>query len=288
VAVSETWTTLKVLDWTSQRFGQAGFESARLEAQVLLAHVLGCNRVALYTRFDQPLHPDELVAFRELIKRRLASEPLAYLVGEQEFWSLPFRVDARVLIPRRDTETLIEVVLDETPDRKAAVRVIDVATGSGAVGITLERELPAATVIATDVSAAALALAAENAEHNGVAQRVTMRQGDLLEPLAGETADILVANLPYIPTEEVGKLPGDVQREPHLALDGGADGLDLIRRLVGDAPPILAPGGLLALEHGFDQAPAVAEIIAASGHFTEARLRKDLGKQPRVTFARRL
>jgi release factor glutamine methyltransferase len=284
--VSEVWTTLKVLDWTSQRFTQAGFESARLEAQVLLAHVLGCDRVALYTRFDQPLHPEELATFRELIKRRLADEPLAYLVGEQEFWSLPFRVDARVLIPRRDTETLIELVLDETPDRKAALRIADIATGSGVIAITLARELPNASVIATDVSADALALARDNAAHNQVADRVDLREGDLLAPLAGATVDVLVANLPYIPTADLPGLPADVRREPALALDGGADGLDLVRRLVHAAPDALAPGGLLALEHGFDQAAAVADIITTRDAFTEPRLRKDLGKQPRITFAR--
>lgn len=286
--MSETWTTLKVLDWTSQRFGQAGFESARLEAQVLLAHVLGCDRVGLYTRFDQPLQAEELATFRELIKRRLASEPLAYLVGEQEFWSLPFRVDARVLIPRCDTETLIEVVLDDTPERDAPHRVADIATGSGAVAITLARELPNAAVIATDVSADALALARDNAARNGVEARVELRQGDLLGPLAGDTVDILVANLPYIPTGDLAGLPADVRREPRLALDGGADGLDLVRHLVHGAPEALAPGGLLALEHGFDQGPAVAAIIAARGAFSEPTLRKDLGKQPRVTWARRL
>ncbi|HUH04408.1 MAG TPA: peptide chain release factor N(5)-glutamine methyltransferase [Kofleriaceae bacterium] len=284
--MSETWTTLKVLDWTSQRFTQAGFESARLEAQVLLAHVLGCDRVALYTRFDQPLHPDELATFRELIKRRLAAEPLAYLVGEQEFWSLPFNVDARVLIPRRDTETLIELVLDETPDRKAALRIADIATGSGAIAITLARELPNASVIATDISADALALARDNAARNQAADRVEFREGDLLAPLAGATVDILVANLPYIPTADLPTLPADVRREPRLALDGGPDGLDLLRRLVHAAPDTLAPGGLLALEHGFDQATAVADIITARDAFSEPRLRKDLGKQPRITYAR--
>jgi release factor glutamine methyltransferase len=286
--VAETWTILKVLEWTTGRFAQAGIDSPRLEAQVLLGHVLGCDRVSLYTSFDKPLGGDELGALRALIKRRLAGEPVAYLVGEQEFWSLPFRVDRRVLIPRRDTETVIEVVLDQVADRAAPLAIAEIATGSGAIAVTLARELGAARVVATDISDDALAVAADNARRNEVADRIELRAGDLAAPLAGDPPyDVLVANLPYIPTAELETLSPEVRAEPRGALDGGADGLDLIRRLVAAAPAQLRPGGLLVLEHALDQHDRVAALLAASGAFEPAAMRADLAGHPRVTYARR-
>lgn len=278
------WTTAAVLEWTIKRFTEAKIDAARLEAQVLLAHALGCTRVQLYTGFDRPLDDDELARARGLIKRRLAGEPIAYLVGTQEFWSLSFFVDASVLIPRHDTETVIQVVLDHTPDRKAPLRVLDLCTGSGVLAITLARELPAATVVATELSAAAAAVATRNAVHNAVADRITIRTGDLLAPLAaGERFDIVVSNPPYIPTATIATLDREVRHEPVLALDGGADGLDLVRRLLRDLPAHLAPGALVALEHGFDQADAVAALLAP---IAPPRLARDLAKQPRVTWCR--
>ena len=297
-AAAETWTTLRVLDWTSQRFADAGMAAARLEAQVLLAHVLACNRVQLYTGFDKPLGADELARFRGLIRRRLAGEPLAYLVGEQEFWSLPFTVvledpaggaAVRVLVPRHDTETLIEVVLDELAGRRdAALRIADIGTGSGAIAITLARELPASRLIAVDLDEGALAVARHNVARHQLRDRVEVRAGDLLAPLAGEAPfDVLVANLPYIADADLAGLPPEVRAEPRRALAGGGDGLDLLRRLVSGAPDVLVAGGLIALEHGFDQAAAVTAILAGGGGFAPARTRNDLGGQPRVTFARR-
>jgi release factor glutamine methyltransferase len=282
------WTTLKVLDWTARRFADASLPSARLDAQVLLAHVLGCSRVQLYTGFDRPLQPEELAAYRELIKRRLAGDPIAYLVGEQEFWSLPFHVDAAVLVPRRDTETLIEVVLEALPDRAAARSVADVCTGSGCIAVTLARELRGARVLATDLSAPAAALARRNAERNGVADRLEVLEGDLLAPLEARLpVDVLVSNPPYVASAVIDDLAPEVRREPRLALDGGGDGLRLLSRLVAGAPGALAPGGLLALEHGYDQEEAVRALVQATGAFDEAATRRDLGGQPRVTFARR-
>jgi len=231
--MSETWTTLKVLDWTANRFTRAGIPSPRLEAQVLLAHVLGCDRTRLYMDFEKPLGDDELASYRGLIQRRLSGEPVAYLVGHQEFWSLSFQVGPEVLIPRRDTETVIEQVLDQIGARDAALRIADVATGSGAIAITLAHELPSASVIATDLSQAAAAMATDNAARNQVDARVEVRVGDLLAPLAGEAPfDVLVSNLPYVPAGDIEGLAPEVQREPRLALDGGDDGLHLLRRLI--------------------------------------------------------
>jgi release factor glutamine methyltransferase len=286
--VSEEWTTLKVLDWTTGRFERADIDSPRLEAQVLLSHALKCDRVALYMSFDKPLRSEELAAYRGLIERRLAGEPVAYLVGEQEFWSLPFTVDRTVLVPRRDTETLIEVVLDEVGERARALRIADIATGSGAIAITLASELTNAIVIATDISDAAVAMATKNAARNDLAARVDVRQGDLLEPVAGEEPfDIIAANLPYVRSADIDGLSSEVKHEPRGALDGGADGLDIVRRLIDAAPAALVPGGLLVLEHGFDQADDVTALFAASGAFEPAQTRKDLGDQPRITWARK-
>ncbi|HVK76598.1 MAG TPA: peptide chain release factor N(5)-glutamine methyltransferase [Kofleriaceae bacterium] len=285
--MTTTWTTAAVLDWTIKRFTDAGIAGARLEAQVLLAHALGCTRMQLYTGFDRPLDEGELGRARELIKRRLGGEPLAYLVGDQEFWSLTFRVDPSVLIPRHDTETVISLVLDQLGDRAAPRRVLDLCTGSGILAVTLARELPAAQVIATDLSAPAAAIAAANAERNGVAARVDVRTGDLFAAVAGETFDVIVSNPPYIPTATIATLDREVQREPRLALDGGVDGLDLLRRIAADLPAHLAPDGLVALEHGYDQDAAVRTLLDATGVLTPAATVRDLAKQPRVTWARR-
>lgn len=279
-----SWTTLAVLDWTTQRFTEAGIEPARLEAQLLLAHVLQCSRMQLYTGFDKPLGEPELAGYRALIKRRLGGEPVAYLLGEHEFWALPFYVDASVLVPRPDTETVIEVARALREDRAAACRVLDLCTGSGAIAIALATELPAARVVATELSTDAAAIARRNAERNGVADRVEIRIGDLFAPVAGERFDLIAANPPYIASAVIPTLAAEVRREPLLALDGGPDGLAFYDRICAAAAAHLAPGGALVLEHGFDQAGAVRDRLAAAG-FVRIALVHDLAKQPRVTSA---
>jgi release factor glutamine methyltransferase len=287
--VSEVWTPLRLLEWTTRRFADAAIDSPRLAAQILLAHALGIDRVQLYVQHDKPLGPDELGRYRDLVRRRLAGEPVAYLTGRQEFWSLPLAVDARVLVPRRDTETLVELVLDQV-DRAAALHIADIGTGSGAIALALARELPAAQVVATDRSAEALAVARANAERLGLAGRVELRAGDLYAALAaGERFDVLVSNPPYIPSGAVDQLAAEVRREPRAALDGGPDGLAVLRRLVADAARhLVSPGGLLALEHGFDQGAAVRALIDETGAYQPAATRSDLAGQPRVTFSRAL
>lgn len=273
-----SWTTLAVLSWTSGRFTEKGIASARLDAEVLLGHVLKLSRVQLYTSYDKPLLEAELGAYRELIKRRLAGEPVAYLIGEQEFWSLPLSVDARVLIPRRDTETLVEV------GRAAGGgRIADVATGSGAVALALAKELPEAAVVASDLSADALAVARANALRH--APRVELVQGDLTEPLVG-LFDLIVSNPPYVPSGDIADLSAEVRREPRGALDGGIDGLVLLRRLIPAARAKLSPGGMLAVEHGFDQGPAVRALFADAA-YTKIATTKDLAGHERVTAGTR-
>lgn len=281
-----TWTTLAVLDWTTKRFTDAGITSARLEAQVLLAHVLKCSRMQLYTGFDKPLGETELAAYRELIRRRLAGEPVAYLVGEHEFWGMPLYVDENVLVPRPDTETVIEVVRTLRADRSAPCRVLDLCTGSGAIAIALAKELPAARIVATDVSAAAVALAKKNAERNGFSDRIEVRHGDLWEPVAisdNARFDVIASNPPYIASAVIATLAAEVKREPVLALDGGTDGMMFYDRICAAARMHLEPGGALVVEHGFDQADAVRERFGAAG-LTNVTLVHDLGKNPRVTW----
>jgi release factor glutamine methyltransferase len=275
------WTVLEVIRWTVARFTERDLATPRLDAELLVAHALGLPRVQLYVQYDRPLVPDELAAIRALIKRRQAGESVAYLVGKKEFWGLEFTVDARVLVPRPDTETLIEEARERLAGAAVeSLRVADVGTGSGAIALTLAKLFPAASVFAVDVSPGALEVARSNGERLGLA--VTFLEGDLAEPLAGKAPfSLVVANLPYIPSGELAALPAEVRVEPSLALDGGPDGLALVRRLVADAPPLLGPGGVLALEIGAGQAAATAELLGGAG-FTDVQTRRDLGGVERV------
>jgi release factor glutamine methyltransferase len=240
----------------------------------------------LYTHFDQPLGPDELARYRGLIQRRLQGEPVAYLVGKKEFRSLMLDVDARVLVPRPDTETLVDVALALLPAEPGAPRIVDVGTGSGAVALALKKERPEAQLYAIDRSPDAAAVARKNAERLGLA--VEVLEGDLLAPLAGQAPfALIVSNPPYIPSGEIAQLAPEVRREPLAALDGGRDGLDVIRRLVKDAPPLLEPTGALALEVGAGQAPAVSALFAADGRYAPATATPDLAGIERVVAARR-
>jgi release factor glutamine methyltransferase len=273
------WTVLEVIRWTAARFTERGLATPRLDAEILVAHALALPRVQLYVQFDRPLTPDELAGIRALIKRRQAGESVAYLVGKKEFWGIDFAVDARVLVPRPDTETLIE----EARERLAGVelpRIADVGTGSGAIALTLAKLFPIAAVVAVDLSPDALQVARDNAERLGLT--VTFLEGDLDAPLPPHAPfSLIAANLPYIPTSDMASLPLEVKSEPALALDGGDDGLALVRRLVAAAPALLAPGGALVLEIGAGQAAATAELLGAAG-FSDLRARRDLGGIDRV------
>ncbi len=281
-APQKAWAVLDVVRWTTDRFIRHGIESARLDAELLAGHAFGLTRIELYTQFDKPLAEAELAQYRELVRRRLAGEPVAYLVGHKEFWSLDLLVDKRVLVPRPDTETLVEEALDRLRawPGETALRLADVATGSGAVALSLAKEHPTARAFATDVSPDALAVATANAARLHI--EIELGQGHLTAPLAAHAPfHLITANLPYIPSAEIAGLSAEVRSEPHLALDGGADGLDLVRELVGQAGPLLVEGGCLALEIGAGQAPAVAEHMRQQG-FNDVRTRLDLGGIERV------
>jgi release factor glutamine methyltransferase len=276
---AQPWTVLDVIRWTAARFGERGLSTPRLDAELIVAQVLGLPRIQLYVQSDRPLSATELGDIRGLIKRRQAGESVAYLVGKKEFWGLELAVDARVLVPRPDTETLIEEARARL-DGVEAPRIADVGTGSGALAVTLAKLRPDAVVFASDVSAGALEVARGNGERLGVA--VTFLEGDLAAPLLPHAPfRLIVANLPYIPSGELAGLPPEVRAEPALALDGGADGLDLVRRLIGAAPALLAVGGALALEIGAGQAEATSALLAAAG-FVEISRRPDLAGVERV------
>jgi release factor glutamine methyltransferase len=297
---SQRWTVLEVVRWTTGRFAQRNLASPRLDAEVLVAHALALTRVQLYVQYDRPLDAAELAAIRELVKRRQAGESVAYITGKKEFFGIELTVDARVLVPRPDTETLVDESLARLtegarPDPARALRIADVGTGSGAVAISIAKTLaktvekstakaaekpPAPEIIASDLSADALVVARANAERHGAA--ITFVTGDLdapLQPLA--PFDLIAANLPYIPSADIAGLEPEVRGEPHLALDGGADGLELVRRRVAATPGLLRAGGALALEIGAGQADATAALLTAAG-FIDIRKRRDLGEIERV------
>lgn len=279
----QPWTVRRVLGWTTQHFEKLGLDSPRLTAELLLAHVLHVSRVRLYTDLDRPLEAAELGVVRSLIVRRASGEPTSYLTGTREFYGRTFAVDPRVLVPRPETELLVEAVLQLVP-RDAEVRVLDLCTGSGCVGITLALERPRARVLATDASPGAVEVARANAGALGAAERFDARLGDLLAPVEGEAPfDVVVANPPYVPRGEIPTLPPEVRREPPLALDGGPDGLEVVRRIATAAPGRLVPGGLLALEIGDGQGPAVHSLLEAAG-YGSVRIERDLARHDRLAL----
>jgi release factor glutamine methyltransferase len=300
-AAPARWSVKDVLLWTTSRFEERGVPTPRLDAEILTSHALGLPRVQLYVQFDRPLLPPELATIRELVKRRQAGQSVAYVIGKKEFYGLEFAVDPRVLVPRPDTETLVDEALDRVgraprasraadsdaspPEApvKAAPRIADVGTGSGAIAVTLAKQRPDAIVFATDVSPDALAVARANAERHGVT--VTFVEGDLAAPLRPHAPfDLVAANLPYVAAGDLEGLAPEVRAEPRLALDGGGDGLALVRRLLGDALALLAPGGALVLEIGAGQAAETARLCAAAG-LTDVRVRRDLGQIERIVSA---
>jgi release factor glutamine methyltransferase len=281
--MSEPWTIRKVLTWTTQHFEKKGVDSPRLTAEILLSFVLKLDRVRLYIDLDRPLDAQELAAYRALIERRMAGEPTQYLTRVKEFYNRRFRVDPRVLIPRPETELLVEAVLQHLP-RDAPARALDLCTGSGCIAVSLAAERPLASVWATDLSGDACALARENAEALGVGSRVTVLEGDLFAPVPeGARFDVVVSNPPYIATHEIDGLSPEVRKEPRLALDGGQDGLELLRRVVRGARERLKAGGLLALEIGETQGAAVRGLVAEAG-FLDARVEQDLERRERMVF----
>ena len=282
--MQELWTIGRILKWTEQYFKEKGIESPRLDAEVLLSHILGRERIYLYVHFDEPLEPAELARYREAIKQRVQRVPVAYIIGEKEFMGLTFKVTADTLVPRPDTEILVQAAIERLRARGDAPRFADIGTGSGAICLSVLYFLPKAQADTVDISPAARAVAEENAAALGASDRITFHTGDLLAPLAGQCYDAILSNPPYIPDGDIAALAPEVRlKEPHTALAGGKDGLDFYRRLMANAPALLKDGGFLAVEVGIHQAAPVAALAVPS--FSRTEILKDYAGIERVVIA---
>jgi release factor glutamine methyltransferase len=280
---AEIWTTLKVLDWTKEYLASRGVENARLEAEWLLCDATGLDRVGLYLNFEKPLDDEVLAAYRIMVARRGRREPLQHILGTQEFCGLEFEVTGDVLIPRHDTETLVNEALVRMP---GAESVLDIGTGSGCIAVALATRMPHAAVTAVDLSAEALVVARCNAGRNGVV--IEFLHGSLIEPVAGRQFDLIVSNPPYIPSRDIETLQPEVRDfDPRVALDGGLDGLEIYRRLIPQAVSVLARGGWLLLEVGADQADDVSRLISSTEGYDQVVTARDPSGIVRVVGGRR-
>lgn len=286
------WTTRDLLQWTSGHFREKGVESPRVCAEMLLAHVLGCERMRLYMEVDRPASPDELARFRDMVARAARHEPVQYLVGHAWFYSRKFDVDASTLIPRPSTETLVEAAIGHLRDRAIeSPRVLDLCTGTGCVAVSIAAQLPGATLVATDVVPEALALAARNAAAAKVAERIEFRLGSLWTPIVAadggvERFDVICANPPYISDTEWADVPPNVKdHEPASALRGGTDGMAFVRPIVAGAGRHLRDGGVLLVEIAASQESAALAAASAATELCNPAVRRDHEDLPRVLVA---
>lgn len=301
---AQVWTLRRMLDWCTSYFEKKQVDPPRLSAEMLLAHVLKCPRIKLYTDLHRPLNEQELDQTRDLVKRAVAQEPIQYLTGIAHFYNLTFDVTRDVLIPRSDTETLVDRVLAHLKHQVPSLdgegvqkpleppRVLELCTGSGCVAAAIAAHHKTVTVVATDISLPALDVARKNIERNKLTERVTFYCGDLYDALNDlvdrRPFDVIVANPPYIATAQIDGLDANVRDyEPRLALDGGADGLDPHRRILAGAYDRLVPGGRVFMEIAFDQEEAALWMMKQDERFDDAKCYKDLSGQPRVITARR-
>ena len=284
--MSHKWTIDSLLRWAAGYFDSRHIDSPRATAEILLAHGLGMARIDLYLRYDQPLTDDELGRFKTLVQRRVRREPVAYIVGEKEFWGLELAVSPHVLIPRPETECVVETILDRTLASKPArpQRVLELGVGSGAIVLALAKERPGNHYFALDRSVGALALARENARRHGLDQRIAFFAGNWFQTLApAQRFDLIVGNPPYIASGEMMHLAPEIrQYEPAGALDGGADGLTDIERIIQEAPGYLTPAGHLVLEIGYDQGEAVKVLAEATGKYLPPQVKSDYSGHDRV------
>jgi release factor glutamine methyltransferase len=286
-AAPTVWTIKALLAWTTDYLAKKGVDSPRADAQILLGHVLGYDKTYLAVNFaEQPTEADR-TRFKELIQRRVAGVPVAYLTGVRDFYLLPFEVTPAVLVPRPDTETLVAEALAVLKPLTAPT-VLDLGTGSGCIAVSVAHQKKDARVTAVDISAEALQVARRNATRHGVADRVEFLHGDLFAPLpAGATFDLVVSNPPYIAPHEFATLPPDVRdHEPRAALDGGPDGLDFYRRIAAGVGPFLKPGGRLLVEIGATQEADVRAILGGRPELEVGPTLRDLAKLPRVVTAK--
>lgn len=286
---SSPWTTRSLLAWMSSAFREKDLDSPRLLAEMLLSHVIGCDRLRLYMEADRPASEDERTRLRSLVARALRHEPVQYLVGEAWFFSLPFHVDPRVLIPRPSTETIAEAVGQSMRGVEGPIRLADLCTGSGCLAVALAKHVASASIVATDISEDALEVARLNAARHGVSDRIEFRQGNLLEPLEHERdLHCLVANPPYIPDHEWESVEPNVRdHEPELALRAGPDGLDLLIPLLRGASRHLRPGGLLLLEIASCNAERMLDLARSQDDLCDEGILDDFEGLARVLRATR-
>jgi release factor glutamine methyltransferase len=285
----DPWTILKLILWSADYLAAKGVPNARLDAEHLLAHVAGVERLQLYLDFERPLSSAELDGYRPLLRRRATREPLQYILGRQPFRELDLEITRAVLIPRPETEVLVsEVLAWAASERREGLTALDVGTGSGAIALSLAFEGPFASVLATDVDEDALEVASRNRDGTGLAERVELRHGTLFDPVGpGERFDVVVSNPPYVAESEVASLePEVVDWEPKRALFAGPEGLDVLRELIPRAAQVLRPNGLLALEVGHGQATDVVRLVAEVGAYEDVRTRRDYGGKERIVLAR--
>ncbi len=280
---SQEWTVGRLLNWTQDYLRDKGLDQPQLCAQLLLAHALACQRLELYLRYQAAPEPGQLDTLRELVRRAARGEPIAYLIGRKELFSLEFRVTPHVMIPRPETETLVTTAIDAARAADRPIEsVLDLCTGCGCVAAALAVQLPDVRVVATDVSPEALDVVRQNVARHGLADRVEPRQGDLFDALGdqAERFGMIVANPPYVRTDDLtGLSAGAGGHEPDLALDGGRDGLDVVRRIVDGAPGRLEQGGWLIMEIGYDQARAVRALFEAAGLGSVRSTKDSLGHE---------
>lgn len=284
--MNKIWTIGALLQWTHQFFAGKGIDSPRLDAEILLAHVLHKERIYLYAHYDEPMNPQELAAYRELVKKRANRYSVAHILGTQPFMGLDFKVNEDVLIPRPETEMLVETVV--TAAEGTAPVIIDIGTGSGAIVLSLLHYLPQATGTGVDISSKALAIAAENGRSLGLDDRVTWIESDLFTQVPPCTCDWLVSNPPYLTQGDMEQLQPEVRHDPALALYGGDDGLDFYRRIAADSPAYVKVGGHCAVEIGAGQADDVTAIFCRHGAYDHEQTVKDYGGIDRVlVFSRK-
>ncbi|MBW2366475.1 MAG: peptide chain release factor N(5)-glutamine methyltransferase [Deltaproteobacteria bacterium] len=282
------WTILRLLGWTTEYFTSHGVASPRTDAEILLAHTLGLRRIDLYVRHEQPLSKPELGRFRKMVQRRAVREPVAYITGRKEFWSLNLTVSPAVLIPRPETECLVEAALDRLAalgDRSAPRRILDLGTGSGAVALALAAQRPIDLIFASDSSKAALVAAEKNALENGLAGRVQFFCAHWMNALHSPMCnfDLILSNPPYIPSGQIEQLQPEITRyEPRSALDGGPDGLGCIGHIIDNAPRFLRPGGWVLSEIGHDQGRDLKRIVEADRRYDAPAVTQDYGGHDRV------
>ncbi|SEH23323.1 peptide chain release factor N(5)-glutamine methyltransferase [Selenomonas sp. KH1T6] len=282
---NDIWTIGRILKWTEQYFGTKGVESPRLDAEVLLSHVLKKERIFLYVHFDQPLEAEELAAYKALIKQRVEHVPVAYLLGQKEFMGLDFKVTPATLIPRPDTEILVQAAVERLRGRENC-SFADIGTGSGAICLSVLSFVPGSHAVTVDISSEARAVAEENAASLGLADRIEFFTGDLLEPVKDRKFTAILSNPPYIPEKDIEGLQAEVRcKEPYGALSGGEDGLNFYRRLCAEAPNLLEEDGFMAFEVGIGQAAVVAKLAEENPLIKRTEILKDLAGIERVVIA---